>query len=351
MAEIRESELKKQIAADTLSGVYFLYGEENYMVSTWAWRLIQKAAGKKFLDFNSQHFSGDVSADSLNDAVQALPFMARRKCVAVSDLTLDSRSPSENRKLKELLQDVPETTVLVLYFAVSKPPIQKEKKWKEIYAICKECGTCIYCPRRTQSDLEKMLMTMAGKRGCHLARPEANRIFRYVGDDMTALLNELEKVCAYTGSGEITAETVDRLVTRNLEARIYDLSKALLAGRHEQAYRILGQLLEQNEQPVRILAALSSAYVDMYRVRTALQSGETALEPASHFEEYRRREFRLTNAEKNIHHLSTQMLRISLDVLLQADLNLKSSRTDSELILEQTLARLMLIANGEEKSA
>ncbi|HCA71930.1 MAG TPA: DNA polymerase III subunit delta, partial [Ruminococcaceae bacterium] len=64
MAEIRESELKKQIAADTLSGVYFLYGEENYMVSTWARRLIQKAAGKKFLDFNSQHFSGDVSADS-----------------------------------------------------------------------------------------------------------------------------------------------------------------------------------------------------------------------------------------------------------------------------------------------
>ena len=350
MAECREGDLKKQIEANTLAGVYFLYGEEKYMVSVWAQRLIKKSAGKDFLDFNLQRFTGDVPADTLDDAVQALPFMAQRKCVAVADLALEGRTPSEVKKLLELLDDVPDTTVLVLYFAASDPALKKDKKWKDIFAVCKEKGTCIACMRRTQQDLERLLVSAAGKRGCTLSRTNSQRMFRYVGSDLTALLNELEKVCAFTGGGEISSETIDKLVTRNLETRVYDLSKALLAGRYAQAYQTLGQLLDQNEEPVRILAVLSGAYIDLYRVRTALQSGETALEPANHFEEYKRREFRLTNAERDTHNLSTQMLRASLDVLLQADLDLKGSRTDSRLILEHTLARLLVIAGGEENA-
>ncbi|WOC33093.1 MULTISPECIES: DNA polymerase III subunit delta [Caproicibacterium] len=350
MAHFKEAELKKQMEADTLSGVYFLYGEEKYMVSVWAQRLIRRAAGKEFLDFNLQRFSGEVSADALDDAVQALPFMAPRKCVAVADLSLDGRAPSELKKLAELLGDVPETTVLVLSFAASDPPLKKEKKWKDLFALCQEKGVCVECTRRTQSDLEKLLVAAAKKRGCVLSRTLAARMYRYVGNDLTALLNELEKVCAFTGEGEIREDTVDRLVTRNLETRVYDLSKALLAGRYERAYQVLGQLLDQNEEPVRILAVLSGAYVDLYRVRTALQSGESALEPARHFPEYRNREFRLTNAERDTHDLSTQMLRASLEVLLRADLDLKGSRTDSRLILERTLARLLVIAKEEERA-
>lgn len=350
MAELHEADLKKQIEANTLSGVYFLYGEEKYMVSVWAQRLIKKAAGKDFLDFNLQRFVGDASVDALDDAVQALPFMAQRKCVAVADLTLEGRAPSEVKKLMELLEAVPETTVLVLYFAASSPALKKEKKWKDLFALCKEKGACVACMHRTQQDLERLLISAANKRGCTLSRSAAARMYRYVGNDLTALLNELEKVCAFTGGGEISNETIDRLVTRNLETRVYDLNKALLAGHYEQAYRTLGQLFDQNEEPVRILAVLSSAYIDLYRVRTALQSGETALEPAKHFEEYKRREFRLTNAERDTHDLSTQMLRASLEVLLQADLDLKGSRTDRHLILERTLARLLVIAKGEERA-
>ncbi|MCH3971593.1 MAG: DNA polymerase III subunit delta [Oscillospiraceae bacterium] len=350
MAECTEKDLKKQIAADNLSGLYLLYGEEKYLVSLWAQRLIKKAAGKAFLDFNLQHFTGEVSADALDDAVQALPFMAARKCVAVSDLSLDGRTPAENKKLLQLLGDVPETTVLVLSFAASDPDFRKDKKWKAIFAASKEHGTCTAFGRRTKSELEKTLMTGAAKRGCSLARADAAQMVYAVGDNLTALQNELEKVCAYTGSGAVSPKTLQLLITQNLETRIYDLSKALLAGNSGRSYRILDQLLEQKEEPVHILAVLSGAYIDMYRVRTALQSGESAMEPAAHFPEYKRREFRLSNAERDTHGLSTQILRSSLDTLLQADLDLKGSRTDEKLILEKTLARLLLIARGEKSA-
>ncbi|QKO30642.1 DNA polymerase III subunit delta [Caproicibacterium lactatifermentans] len=350
MPECRESDLKKQIEANTLTGLYVLYGDEKYMVAYWAKRLIKKAAGKTFLDFNLQCFSGDAAADALDDAVQALPFMASRKCVAVSDLSLDGRTPSENKKLLQLFADVPDTTVLVLSFAASDPPFQKDKKWKKLYTECSKSGTCVACRKHSRPELKKTLVAAANRRGCVLQRVDAGKMVRYVGDDLTALHGELEKVCAYTGSGPIAPKTIDLLVTRNLEARVYDLSRALLAGHSGQAYRILNQLLEQNEPPVRILAVLTGAYVDLYRVRTALQSGESAMEPAKYFPEYKNRQFRLTNAERDAHGLSTQRLRASLDILLAADLDLKGSHTAEQLILEKALARLLLAARGEKSA-
>ncbi len=74
------------------------------------------------------------------------------------------------------------------------------------------------------------------------------------------------------------------------------------------------------------------------------------MEPAKYFPEYKNRQFRLTNAERDAHGLSTQRLRASLDILLAADLDLKGSHTAEQLILEKALARLLLAARGEKSA-
>ena len=133
MPELSESQFRKTIEGGSLSGLYVLYGEEKYLVSQWADRLSQKAAGKSFLDFNLQVFAGDVPAESLADAMQALPFMAERKCVRVRDLTLDGRSPSELKKLTQAFDEVPDSTVCVCSFVSTSPPFRSDKKWKTLY--------------------------------------------------------------------------------------------------------------------------------------------------------------------------------------------------------------------------
>lgn len=55
--------------------------------------------------------------------------------------------------------------------------------------------------------------------------------------------------------------------------------------------------------------------------------------------QYRGKEFRLRNAARDASRLSIDVLRRSLDTLAQADLRLKSSRTDKRVVLEQTAAR------------
>lgn len=346
MPEITEAELKKQIEKSSFSRLYLLHGEEKYLIDFYAKKLTAKAGGKVFPDFNLQQFDDTASIDEIASAVEALPFMAEYKCVAVSDLNVESLRVQEAAKLEELVKNIPDSTVLVIYLPSIEIDYKANKKWKKFIGLANEAGITVQIKKRSNPDLEKALCSAAGKRGCELSRQNAGRIVRYCGNSMQTLFNELEKLCAYVKEGEITAQTIDQLVVKNLEARVYDLSKAIVSGDYDRAYKVLDLLFQQNEEPVSVLAVLSSAYIDMYRVRMSVQGGFSATEPAKYFD-YARKEFRLTNAERDGARLTTYMLRQSLRALLQADTALKGARGDRRIVMEKLIAELLLIAEKE----
>jgi DNA polymerase-3 subunit delta len=346
MPEITEAEFKKQIEKSDFSNLYVLYGEEKYLVVKYAQKMIAKAAGNAFSDFNLQHFDDSASIDEIAGAVEALPFMAERKCVSVSDLNVESLRAQETAKLEELIANIPETTVLIFYLPTVVIDYKKDKKWKKFLTSINQTGCTVQLKKRSNPDLEKLLCSGATKRGCVLPRTGASRMISYCGNDMQTLLNELEKLCAFVKEGEITMQLIDQMVVRNLETKVYDLSKAIIAGEYDKAYGVLDLLFYQNEEPVSVLAVLSSAYVDIYRVRTSVQSGRGVMEPAKYFD-YARKEFRLTNAERDSKKLTSSMLRQSLQVLLKADTALKSARGDRRIVMEKLIAQLLLIAEGE----
>ena len=346
MPEITEAELKKQITAADFQKLYFLYGEEKYLVGAYAEKILSKAGAGGPGDFNRQKLEGGAGVDDIAAAVEALPVLAERKCVAVSDLDVPALRAGEAAKLRQLLDDLPESCVLVLSLPTLEIDERRDRGWKKFIALAEKAGAAVRFRRRTQTQLERMLCAGAARRGCALSRENAARLVDSCGTDLRTVLNELEKLCAFTGSGEISAQTVGLLATRNLEARVFDLSKAVFAGNGDRAYGILDGLFYRNEEPVAVLSVLSGAYLDLYRVRAAVQSGLPATEPAKYFD-YARREFRLTNAERLSGRFTTPMLRESLSALLEADLALKSARGDRRTVLEALVARLLWIAKGE----
>lgn len=348
MPEINETELKKQTDRSEFARFYFLYGEEKYLVDYYARRLIAKAGAQGPQDFNLQRFAGaDAGIDAIAEAVEALPVLAERKCVAVSDLDMNTLRGAEPEKLWQLLEDLPETCVFVIYLPTLDFDEKRDKNWKKFLTKANAAGNTIPIRRRSENQLVRMMCAGAEKRGCELPDRNASRMLSLCGADLSTAVNELEKLCSFTESGEITAQTVDRLTTRNLEARVFDLSKAILSGSSDRAYSILGQLFYQNEEPVAVLSVLSGAYLDLYRVKISLLSGYSCMEPAKHFD-YARKEFRLTNAERDAKRYSVPMLRQSLNALLRTDIALKSARGDRKLAMEKLIAELIWAAEKEK---
>ena len=347
MPEISEVELKKQIESEAFVSLYVLHGDEKFLVRRYAERLMKKA-GCIFPDFNLQKFDAAGNFDVISDAVEALPVMAERKCVVVSDLDAEACSAQELEQWMQLFSQVPETTILLVFLPTLEIDYKKASKWKKLLAAANKYGNSIQLQKRSQADVEKLLCTYATKRFCELSRQDAGYLIGLCGNDLQTLYSEMEKICAYTGSGEITRKIIDLVASPNMESTVFMLSKALIAGNYSKAYQILDQLFYQNENPVAVISVLASAYIDLYRVRCALQAGEPAQGLSSIFD-YKGKEFRLRNAERDVRNLSTKVLRESLFVLHKTDVGLKSLRTDNRVQMEELIAKMLLSAEEGDR--
>lgn len=346
MPEINETRLKEQIAKNQLGSLYFLYGEEKFLVKRDILRMTKKLSAVDFPEFNYNEFPHTAAVDAIADAAEALPFMAERKCVTVSDLNIEALSASEMNKLYQLIESVPETTTLIFFLPTLEIDVKKSAKWRSFIKKVNDMGYTVCYARRSDSDLEKFLCREAEKSGCALSRALANKIIRYTGNDLNALTNEIAKLCAFAGSGEITGEQVERIVTKNMETTVFLLSNALVRGDYSKAYSLLDLLINQGEKPITILSVLSSAYIDMYRVCAAIQSGRTSLAPAE-YGDYKGRDFRLKYAERDMRDLSLEVLRESIALLLECDLSLKLSTGEAmdRIALEKLFSKLLYAAH------
>lgn len=363
--------------------VYFLFGEEPYLTEHYARRLTGLFSGE-LEAFNVQALDGrEADVAAIEDAAESLPLLADRKCVSVRDLDVAALPAEEHKRLLALLTDPPASCVLLFWQCTVEADVKKSAKWRAFLAAVEKHGAAVDCPRRTGAALTNWLTEAAARRGATLPRDAAQRLTERCGDDMALLASELDKLAACTqasikdagtrtadstgdsatGGGNglgtadanadgaataaapvpppaITPAMVDALTTRQLDASVFDLSKAVLSRRYDTAFFLLDDLLAQREEPVAILAVLSGTFIDMYRMKVAQLSGIPADKVAAALG-YRGREFRLRYAAADARRLSLSSLRACLDVLARADKALKSSRADDRLLLERALAALM----------
>lgn len=345
-----EEELKRHLKEAPLLPVYVLYGEESYLTAHYADKIAGKAAGGDTLDaFNLHKFDGqDCSFDQLEEAAEALPLMAERSCVVVRDYDVTARAATQDR-LIALLSAPPESCTLIFWMDTVAVEPKKNAKWKAFLAAAEKGGAVVAFSRKTAGDLVRLLVSGATRRGCSL-RPETARVLiEQCGDDMHLLLGELDKLCALAGEGqEVTRGHVEQAVARRLEARVFDLSKAILAGQYTRAYEVIDRLFAGREDPVAVLGVLSNAYADLYRMKVAGAGGARAEDVAKVFA-YRGREFALRNAARDGARLSVAALRDSLEVLAEADRRLKSTRLSPRTLLEETAARLIVLAKTGQR--
>ncbi len=343
MGKLREEQLKEQLKSRSFSNLYLIYGEENYLKEYYVNKLKKALVDSDFADFNLHiHEKGSSLDDILMDA-QMMPMMGEYTVVVVHDYPLtDSKEYME--KLKEFFKDVPETCVLVFWLDSITFDEKKDSKWISIVNAFSKAGDAVNLARRSEGDLAKLVMTRAKKRGCEIDNSSARYLVNAVGLDIQTVINETEKICAYLPSGTITREVIDKLAVKSLQARVFDLSKYILSGDSDRAYNSLRALFAQREDAIPILAVISSYYIDMYRAKCAKASGVTERDVMDYYN-YGVRDWVLTNAARDGARISVVSLRQAIDILSKTDELMKSTAVDRNLLLEETVAKLLLIRN------
>lgn len=342
MSKLNESQLKEQIKGNHFSNAYLIYGEESYLKEHYISQLKKKIVDPTFESFNLHQFEGkDTSLDDILKDAQMLPMMSEYNLVLVRDYPVE-KSKSDLKLLSEFLADVPESTILILVYDAIEPDV-KSASFKKIITAFDNAGAVVNMEKRSENDVAKLLVSGAKKRGSVLDMNNAKYLVSVSGNDLKNLLNELDKLSYFAQDREITKDIIDNMATKCLQARVYDLSKSVVAGNSDMAYSVLDTLFNMKEDPILILAVIGGVYVDMYRVKCAKTAGCSYDDVAKHYN-YRGREFALRNASRDCANLSENQLRKSLDEIMNTDLKLKSTATDKKLLLEELIVKLILIA-------
>lgn len=345
VAVFDEKQLKQHIRQKEFFRVYLMIGDESYLKQFYTNLIAEKTVDSAFESFNLERFEGKgLDLRDVYEKAMLMPMMSEKRCIIVDDYKLDSLSAKECEAFENALEALPESTVLI--FRQDAVPFSK-KVGKKVMSVVEKYGAVCELNKRKGADLLKPLIASAQKQDCVLSQAMAQYLVSCVGDDFNVLINELNKVCGYIKSGEITKDAIDAVAVKTVDSKVYYLTNALLSNNFDKAYSVLDSLFRMKTEPEYILGAMIGTYVDMYRVKVCAASAVSPSELKTVFN-YKNREFVINNAVRDSRNIELDRIRKCLDVLSQADMKLKSGRDNVSLIIEQAMVKLLLVSNGEK---
>lgn len=341
MGKITEAQLKTELRSGQLSRVYFLYGEEEFLTKTYVEKIIGAAVPEDARDMNFVKYSKAPKSDELSDQLENMPFFSEYKCVLIEDLDADGMDNAEHKAYLSIIENLPETSVLII--AQEHIELEQKKlkaKMKKLLAACESAGVSCEFKPLTNYKLSEMASKKFARSGLSISKENAAFLAEECGGSLSLLQTEIEKLCAYKTSGEITREDIEKLVPRQINSNIYNLAKELFAGRTGSALHILDDLFSQKTEPFMIFAALSGHFTDLYRAKLGVSAKKNPHDAAKEFGYPPNRAFLMEGAYRSANNLSKRYLGDCMEILYRTNKLLNSSKADKRILLERAITEI-----------
>lgn len=343
-----EQSIKNHIKSGNVSSLYFIYGEESYLSVFYANSLASSITDTSGMSFNYYYFDSEtVNFDSVYEACETLPVMSNRVCIFVKDFNFTKASADELKEYLDYFTNIPDTATLIFLMSSVEVDVKQNAKWKTVIDTVNKYGTVFSLSKRSDNAVADLLVRSAGKRGASISKDTAEYFISVVGNEMTVLLNEFDKVCAYAYGKEITKELIDTIAVKSVEASVFDLTTAINSGKSDRAFEILSQLIKEKTEPTVIIGTIAFGYVDIYRAKAAQQQRSGYSEYLKAFSSYKGKSFRLEKAARSADKLTMTQIKDLLKAISEADIKIKSFSTDNNIVLEELLAKLLYIVGGK----
>ena len=339
-------QLDAMMKEGTLPGLLLLWGEDAPLMAGYKRRL-ERWAVTAFPDFNRSQYDGRFPLDleALGDAARSLPMMAPRRFVLVEDLDPGLLSTGGLEKLRQLAEELPEETLLVMTMGSVLPDLKKKgSKGAQVFQLCERLGGVCHFPKPAGSAAVQRMVSAAEKAGSSISKDAAQLLAEYCGREPQRMLTEVQKLAAHSPEG-ITPEDVLSLVAPVTEARVFDLPDKIIARNFTAAMAAINDLVFLRESPVSILSILSMAFVDLYRAGVAREAGIPDAE-AKKALGYGGSGYRYDKGAQNQRKFSIPTLERILELLAEADKQMKTTGPDARVVLETTVAEIFREMEG-----
>ncbi len=316
-------ELRNDIKTGQYKRAYLFYGDERFLLKYYENELQSKLGGADIFEGNNC----DVA--QIADAVMTVPFFEEYRFVLVRDSGLFATGRKEDSEyIGQMLKTIPDTSVLVF----SETNIDKRVS---LFKKLSEVGKAVEFKEPAEGELLSWVTNVVKKGGREISREDASYFLRITEHDMNAMHNELAKLTAYS-EGAVTKEQIDRLCTKSVESKVFELVDAIGQKRPQIALSIFSNMVLMKESPIMVLSMIIRQFRILQRIKTLSAQGKGSADIAK---AAGIRSFFLNEYLRQTKNFSDQMLIAALKDCLQADTDIKSGNISDKLAVEVLIAR------------
>lgn len=325
----------RQLKKKEPAPVYFVWGEETFMLDEAVDAIIAHAAPDGTNDFNFDSFHGrNTTGEAIVSACEMLPMMAKRRLVVVRDA--QELPASELDELTSYLEDPAPTTCLVVHARTAQKKLDGRrtvvKKLKKVGMSCEFAS--LY-----ENEVGGILQKHAAKRGLRLTPAVTAYLVEAVGTDLASLDKALDKLDLYIGQTDESSRLVEEEVVKEVVAdtkvrSVFDLTDAVGDRKFEDALRILDSMLLNGESPIGTVAMLARHFRIVAKLHDPSVRNLSRNQKAG---AVRVSPYFLKDYERHARKFPPAEIEAIRSRLLDVDLALKSSGLDDRTVMERLL--------------
>ena len=230
-----------------LGNAYLFYGEESYLREYYLGEIRKTLIPAGFEEFNYHALEGkDLTAQSLTEMAEAMPMMAERTLIVVTDWDIYKLNEDQRERFIALLEDLPEYCCIV--FVYDTVAYKQNKTVKKLCKAMDAHVTPIEFKAQDTSDLTAWIARRFRALGKQIDRQTAEYLIFLCGGLMTGLSQEIAKIGAYAKGEVITQRDIDAVADPVLSAEIFKMTDAVSQSDYNKAAAILGDLLKMQEE-------------------------------------------------------------------------------------------------------
>lgn len=329
MALIDAQKFYKDLEKGQLAPLYFLFGEEPYLLNQSVERFKYAVLNEGAVDFNySLFYASDADVGNIKDAVETLPMMAAKRLIIVKEA--QEFTDKEWAELESLLANPVDSSVFVLLAS-------RVDKRKKAVRLLLDKADCVEFKKPYDNQIPSWINYIAQSLGLTIANDAIHLLHKLVGHHLTEIEAELKKLGDYVG-GQRRIEMADvaQAVSRSKEENVFDFTKAIGECNRVRALEHLVHLLDQGQSEIGIVSLVARHIRILLTVKKGMDDGlhgaklaHYAQVPPYFLESYVG-QARLWSAKK---------LEQTLLVLADTDRALKSSPLSSHIWLENMVLK------------
>jgi len=219
--DLKFEELQENIQNGNFCPVYLFQGEEAYYIDQLTDLLIKKVLDDSERDFNQYVFYGmDTDVGTVINTCKRFPMMSKRQLVVVKEA-------QGLKNIDDLIYYVKQplhSTILVINFKHGK--LDGRKK---LSGEIGKTGIVFESKKPYENQIPAFITTYLRKRNVKIDLKSAQMLTDYLGNDLSKLTNELEKLILILPAEKavITSELIEQNIGISKDYNSFELQKAL----------------------------------------------------------------------------------------------------------------------------